>query len=58
MGFGPGNISVPSMLAKAGLVQNIFSICLDENGSGRIFFGDHGDASQQSTPFLPEGGKM
>ncbi|XVF36775.1 hypothetical protein REPUB_Repub19eG0087500 [Reevesia pubescens] len=57
MGLGPGNISVPSLLAKAGLVQNSFSICLDENGSGRIYFGDKGLASQQSTPFLPVGGK-
>ncbi|XP_022773173.1 aspartic proteinase-like protein 1 [Durio zibethinus] len=57
MGLGPGNISVPSLLAKAGLIQNSFSICFDENGSGRIYFGDKGLASQQSTPFLPIGGK-
>ncbi|XVE55441.1 hypothetical protein DITRI_Ditri03aG0158900 [Diplodiscus trichospermus] len=57
MGLGPGNISVPSLLAKAGLIQNSFSICLDENGSGRIYFGDKGLASQQYTPFLPIGGK-
>ena len=57
MGLGPGNVSVPSLLAKAGLIQNSFSICFDENGSGRIYFGDKGLASQQSTPFLPIGGK-
>lgn len=53
MGLGPGDISVPSLLAKAGLIQNCFSLCFDENDSGRILFGDIGHASQQSTPFLP-----
>jgi hypothetical protein len=53
MGLGPGDISVPSLLAKAGLIQNCFSLCFDENDSGRILFGDRGHASQQSTPFLP-----
>ncbi|KAE8715432.1 hypothetical protein F3Y22_tig00110174pilonHSYRG00416 [Hibiscus syriacus] len=56
MGLGPGNVSVSSLLAKAGLIQNSFSICLDETGSGRIYFGDKGIPSQQSTPFLPIGG--
>ncbi|KAK8692274.1 hypothetical protein V6N13_075745 [Hibiscus sabdariffa] len=56
MGLGPGNVSIPSLLAKAGLIQNSFSICLDETGSGRIYFGDKGIPSQQSTPFLPIGG--
>ncbi|KAL4280897.1 hypothetical protein GQ457_03G033010 [Hibiscus cannabinus] len=56
MGLGPGNVSIPSLLAKAGLIQNSFSICLDETGSGRIYFGDKGIPSQQSTPFLPVGG--
>lgn len=53
MGLGPGNISVPSLLAKAGLIRNSFSLCFDENDSGRILFGDQGQASQQSTSFLP-----
>lgn len=57
MGLGPGNISVPSLLAKAGLVRNSFSLCFDENNSGRILFGDEGLATQQSTPFLPIAGK-
>ncbi|KAJ4701283.1 aspartic proteinase-like protein 1 [Melia azedarach] len=57
MGLGLGDISVPSFLAKSGLIQNSFSICFDENDSGRIFFGDQGPASQQSTPFLPIGEK-
>lgn len=58
MGLGPGDISVPSLLAKAGLVRNSFSICFDENDSGRILFGDVGLATQQSTPFLPIAGKF
>lgn len=57
MGLGLGDVSVPSLLVKAGLIQNSFSICFDENDSGRIFFGDKGPATQQSTPFLPIGEK-
>ncbi|KAA8522519.1 hypothetical protein F0562_013120 [Nyssa sinensis] len=57
MGLGLGDISVPSMLAKAGLVPNSFSICFHENYSGRILFGDQGLATQQSTSFLPYNGK-
>ncbi|XP_075639744.1 aspartic proteinase-like protein 1 isoform X1 [Castanea sativa] len=57
MGLGLGDISVPSLLAKAGLIQNSFSICFDENDSGRILFGDEVFATQQSTPFLPSAGK-
>ncbi|KAI4307351.1 hypothetical protein L6164_030551 [Bauhinia variegata] len=56
MGLGPGSISVPSLLAKAGLIQDSFSICFNENYSGRILFGDQGHAQQQSTPFLPVDG--
>ncbi|XP_059642779.1 aspartic proteinase-like protein 1 isoform X2 [Cornus florida] len=57
MGLGLGEISVPSFLAKSGLVQNSFSLCFDEDYSGRIFFGDQGIATQQTTPFLPSNGK-
>ncbi|XP_057490332.1 aspartic proteinase-like protein 1 [Actinidia eriantha] len=57
MGLGPGDISVPSLLAKAGLIQNSFSLCIDETYSGRIVFGDQGLATQQSTLFLPSEGK-
>lgn len=53
MGLGPGQISVPTVLAKAGMIQNSFSLCFDENGSGRIIFGDQGNLPQQSTLFLP-----
>ena len=57
MGLGPGEISVPSFLAKAGLILNSFSMCFDEEDSGRIYFGDEGPATQQSTQFLPSDGK-
>lgn len=53
MGLGIGEISVPSFLARAGLVKNSFSMCFDEDESGRIFFGDQGPAAQKYTPFLP-----
>uniref|UniRef100_A0A5B7CBN8 Putative aspartic proteinase-like protein 1 isoform X1 n=1 Tax=Davidia involucrata TaxID=16924 RepID=A0A5B7CBN8_DAVIN len=57
MGLGLGDISVPSFLAKAGLVRNSFSLCFDEDDSGRIFFGDQGVPTQQTTLFLPSNGK-
>ncbi|GMI68650.1 hypothetical protein like AT5G10080 [Hibiscus trionum] len=57
MGLGPGEISVPSVLAKAGLIRNSFSMCFDEEDSGRIYFGDKGPPTQQSTHFLPSDGK-
>ncbi|XP_010269163.1 PREDICTED: aspartic proteinase-like protein 1 isoform X2 [Nelumbo nucifera] len=57
LGLGLGDISVPSFLAKAGLIRNSFSMCFNEDDSGRIFFGDQGFATQQSTPFLPLDGK-
>ncbi|KAG6660917.1 hypothetical protein I3843_03G134600 [Carya illinoinensis] len=53
MGLGLGELAVPSILAKAGLVRNSFSMCFNEDDSGRIFFGDLGPARQQSTSFLP-----
>ncbi|KAK6792014.1 hypothetical protein RDI58_011095 [Solanum bulbocastanum] len=58
MGLGPGEISVPSRLAKAGLVRNSFSLCFKEDDSGRIFFGDQGPADQQTTSFLPSEGQF
>ncbi|OMO55998.1 Peptidase A1 [Corchorus capsularis] len=57
MGLGPGEISVPSFLAKAGLIRNSFSMCFDEEDSGRIYFGDEGPPTQQSTQFLLSDGK-
>lgn len=52
LGLGLQEISVPSFLAQAGLIQNSFSMCFNEDDSGRIFFGDQGPATQQSAPFL------
>lgn len=57
MGLGPGEISVPSLLAKAGWTRNSFSLCFNEDDSGRIFFGDQGITNQQTTPFLLSDGK-
>ncbi|BBH05654.1 Eukaryotic aspartyl protease family protein [Prunus dulcis] len=56
LGLGLGEISVPTFLAKAGLTKNSFSMCFDEDDSGRLFFGDQGPATQQSTSFLPSNG--
>ncbi|CAN8298975.1 unnamed protein product [Cochlearia groenlandica] len=53
LGLGLGEISVPSFLSKAGLMRNSFSMCFDEEDSGRIYFGDMGPSMQQSTSFLP-----
>ncbi|XP_019248401.1 PREDICTED: aspartic proteinase-like protein 1 isoform X3 [Nicotiana attenuata] len=58
LGLGPGEISVPSRLAKAGFVRNCFSLCFKEDDSGRIFFGDQGPATQQITSFLPSDGQF
>ncbi|GAB2283456.1 hypothetical protein Dimus_017967 [Dionaea muscipula] len=57
MGLGLGEIAVPSFLAKSGLVRNSFSLCFNEDGSGTMFFGDHGLTSQQTTSFLLLNGK-
>lgn len=57
LGLGLGEISVPSFLAKAGYIRNSFSLCFNEDDSGRLLFGDQGIASQQTTPFLPLDGK-
>ncbi|KAH7683877.1 Aspartic peptidase A1 family protein [Dioscorea alata] len=57
LGLGLGEISLPSILAKAGLVRNSFSMCFREDDSGRILFGDQGVAKQKSTPFVPLSGK-
>ncbi|XP_072980979.1 aspartic proteinase-like protein 1 isoform X1 [Typha angustifolia] len=57
LGLGFGDIAVPSSLARSGLVRNSFSMCFVEENSGRIFFGDQGISTQQSTPFVPLNGK-
>lgn len=57
MGLGLGDISVPSLLAKSGLIRNSFSLCFNENDSGRVYFGDQGLTTHHWTPFLPLNGK-
>lgn len=57
LGLGFGDISVPSVLARSGLIQNSFSMCFRDDDSGRIFFGDLRVSTQQSTPFVALGGK-
>ncbi|XP_042025896.1 aspartic proteinase-like protein 1 isoform X1 [Salvia splendens] len=57
LGLGLGEISVGSFLAKAGYIRNSFSLCFNEDDSGRLLFGDQGIAGQQTTPFLPLHGK-
>ncbi|KAH6760190.1 Eukaryotic aspartyl protease family protein [Perilla frutescens var. hirtella] len=57
LGLGLGEISVASLLAKAGYIRNSFSLCFNEDDSGRLLFGDQGIADQQTTPFLPLDGK-
>ncbi|XP_057783757.1 aspartic proteinase-like protein 1 isoform X4 [Salvia miltiorrhiza] len=57
LGLGLGEISVASFLAKAGYIRNSFSLCFNEDDSGRLLFGDQGIAGQQTTPFLPLHGK-
>lgn len=57
MGLGLKDISVPSFLAKSGVVKNSFSLCFNEDDSGRIYFGDQGISTQQTTPFLSLDGR-
>ncbi|RRT40598.1 hypothetical protein B296_00058424, partial [Ensete ventricosum] len=57
LGLGFGDISVPSSLARTGLIRNSFSLCFRDDDSGRILFGDRGLPTQQSTPFVPLDGK-
>ncbi|XP_051127161.1 aspartic proteinase-like protein 1 isoform X3 [Andrographis paniculata] len=52
LGLGLGEISAPSLLAKAGYIRNSFSLCFKEDDSGRLFLGDQGLVDQQTTPFL------
>ncbi|KAL8110736.1 hypothetical protein AgCh_026464 [Apium graveolens] len=58
LGLGVKQISIPSFLATSGVIQNSFSLCFDENDSGRIYFGDQGPSTQQTTPLLPLNGKF
>ncbi|KAL2348645.1 hypothetical protein Fmac_002645 [Flemingia macrophylla] len=50
-GLGMDNLSVPSILAKEGLISNSFSMCFGSDGFGRITFGDNSSLVQGKTPF-------
>ncbi|KGN55639.1 aspartyl protease family protein 1 [Cucumis sativus] len=50
-GLGIENVSVPSILANAGLISNSFSLCFGPARMGRIEFGDKGSPGQNETPF-------
>ncbi|KAK1321784.1 Aspartic proteinase-like protein 1 [Acorus calamus] len=50
-GLGMEKISVPSILAKAGVISDSFSMCFGKDGLGRISFGDKGSSDQGETPF-------
>lgn len=54
MGLGNLNISVPSTLANANIMQNSFSMCFGNtsDGSGRLVFGDRGSSEVASTNML------
>ncbi|CAA7391447.1 unnamed protein product [Spirodela intermedia] len=49
-GLGMTAISVPSILSKAGITSNSFSMCFGRDGIGRIRFGDQGSSDQAETP--------
>lgn len=57
MGLGPGEISVPSSLAKSGFVSRSFSLCFGKSNSGTIFFGDQGPENQRQSSFVSLDGK-
>ncbi|CAA6656017.1 unnamed protein product [Spirodela intermedia] len=48
-GLGMTAISVPSILSKAGITSNSFSMCFGRDGIGRIRFGDLGSSDQAET---------
>ncbi|KAJ3691280.1 hypothetical protein LUZ61_020444 [Rhynchospora tenuis] len=50
MGLGIANVSVPTMLARKGLITDSFSMCFSIDGSGRLNFGDEGSSDQSETP--------
>lgn len=58
LGLGFGAVSVPSFLARTGLIHDSFSLCFRDDDSGRILFGDKGPLTQQSTSFIAVDGKM
>ncbi|CAN7080858.1 unnamed protein product [Brassica oleracea var. botrytis] len=57
LGLGLEDYSVPSVLAKANITANSFSMCIGNviDVVGRISFGDKGYTDQQETPLVPVG---
>ncbi|KAG7565277.1 Xylanase inhibitor C-terminal [Arabidopsis suecica] len=55
LGLGMKDYSVPSILAKAKITANSFSMCFGNiiDVTGRISFGDKGYTDQMETPLLP-----
>ncbi|XP_078161342.1 aspartyl protease family protein 1-like isoform X2 [Carex rostrata] len=49
MGLGIDNMSIPTILAKKGLISDSFSMCFGSDGSGRLNFGDTGSSNQSVT---------
>ena len=54
LGLGIKGYSVPSLLAKANITANSFSMCFGRviGNVGRISFGDKGYTDQEETPFI------
>ncbi|VFQ59041.1 unnamed protein product [Cuscuta campestris] len=52
LGLGHAVLDLTSLLSSRGLVPNSFSLCFAPDGSGRVAFGDKGDADQMVTPLL------
>ena len=58
LGLGIYNLSVPSTLARNGLVPDSFSMCFGPDlENGRITFGDTGNSDQKEAPFTIEPSK-
>lgn len=55
LGLGMKDYSVPSVLAKANITANSFSMCFGNiiDFIGRISFGDRGYTDQLETPLVP-----
>ncbi|KAI5676648.1 hypothetical protein M9H77_07598 [Catharanthus roseus] len=56
-GIWTGGNSIPSLLPKSGLVPYSFSLCFDNNYSGKIYFRDQEPRIQLSAPLLSYEGK-
>ncbi|KAJ3672389.1 hypothetical protein LUZ60_007110 [Juncus effusus] len=55
MGLGLDSLSVPTMLAKSGIISDSFSMCFRAD-IGRINFGDIGNPGQYETPLIVKEG--